>query len=314
MPSQILQEGQGIAVLNPYFYTADLYTKLVGPAVPYQGNLGDWAAFVPGWDRAYDTVNGMTLTTRMPWTAIPGEQRDVLDYLPTGGGGVSAAIDFRTPTSKLMDRFSSRKKVAVAAKAQVQSLAISVGATTAGNVPVTLNGVIVNVPVLAADTPTVVSTKIRAAVYAGWTTGGTGTTITFTATDTLVKLAASFDGGTTGVVGAMSTTVPATGAYTTGHYDRTIRPRMMLGWEGMIAGGTLYPVDTMVRGFIFSAQKTDDAVMNARFTGADGAIHMVAALEATVSQVTDAMLLGTGIARTELDPSGKYTDFEIPMP
>ena len=57
-------------------------------------------------------------------------------------------------------------------------------ATADGNIGIYLNAVTVNVPVLAGDTAAQVATKLRAATYTGWTTGGSGTTVTWTATST----------------------------------------------------------------------------------------------------------------------------------
>lgn len=92
-------------------------------------------------------------------------------------------------------------------KAEIASLDVSAAATAAGNVIVTLDGVATNVAVLLADTATVVATKIRAAVFTGWTTGGTGITVTFTANTIGVKTDAVYSAGTAGATGTMTTTV-----------------------------------------------------------------------------------------------------------
>lgn len=92
-------------------------------------------------------------------------------------------------------------------KAEIASLDISGAVSTAGNVTVTLDGVAVTVAVLLADTATVVATKIRGTAFAGWTTGGTGINVTFTANAIGVKTDAVYSAGTTGATGTMSTTV-----------------------------------------------------------------------------------------------------------
>jgi hypothetical protein len=95
----------------------------------------------------------------------------------------------------------------VAGVAEVASLAVTAFPTTLGNVTVTLNGTGFPVavdPAVQTDT-TLTATAIRSATYAGWTTGGAGTTVTFTSTTTGTKTDATFTGGTTGVTGTMTT-------------------------------------------------------------------------------------------------------------
>jgi hypothetical protein len=91
--------------------------------------------------------------------------------------------------------------------AEVASLSISGSVTTAGNVTITLNGVATNIAVALSDTPTQVSTKIRAGVFTGWTTGGTGTTVTFTSNTIGTKTDAVYSEGTTGATGVMTTPI-----------------------------------------------------------------------------------------------------------
>jgi hypothetical protein len=70
----------------------------------------------------------------------------------------------------------------VAGVAEVASLNVTAAPSSIGNVIVTLNGVANNVAVDPATQvdATTTATAIRAATYAGWTTGGAGTTVTFT--------------------------------------------------------------------------------------------------------------------------------------
>jgi len=64
---------------------------------------------------------------------------------------------------------------------EVVSLKITTAATTNGNVTVYLDESNTNVSLSNGDTPTTVAAKIRGATFPGWTTGGTGDTVTFTA-------------------------------------------------------------------------------------------------------------------------------------
>jgi len=101
---------------------------------------------------------------------------------------------------------------------EVDTLTVAAIPTTAGNVTVTLNGVAVNIAVdPATDTTTsAVATKIRNTVFSGWSTGGTGATITFTATAAGTKNAPSYNAGTTGATGTM--TVTTTGVNADGNW------------------------------------------------------------------------------------------------
>lgn len=91
--------------------------------------------------------------------------------------------------------------------AEVASLTVTAGATTAGNATVTLNGVATTVALTTTEsTATLVAAKIRSTVFTGWTTGGTGANVTFTATTKGSKTDAIYAAGTTGAAGTMTTT------------------------------------------------------------------------------------------------------------
>lgn len=89
---------------------------------------------------------------------------------------------------------------------EVASLSVSGSATASGNVTVTLDGVAKTIAITNGDTATNVATAIRNTAFAGWTTGGTTTTVTFTATVKGAKTDATYSAGTTGATGTMTTT------------------------------------------------------------------------------------------------------------
>lgn len=91
---------------------------------------------------------------------------------------------------------------------EVNTIAVTAVPTADGNVTINLDGVAFTVAVATTDnTTTLVATKIRAATYAGWTTGGSGASVTFTSTTTGEKVTATFNGGTTGVTATVTKTV-----------------------------------------------------------------------------------------------------------
>ena len=98
-----------------------------------------------------------------------------------------------------------------AAQAEVASLVLTGNVSTTGNFVITLDGVAVNVAVVDTDTAAQAATKVRNETYTGWTTGGSGTTITFTSDTTGERIDAIFSAGTTaGTTGVMTTTTQGT--------------------------------------------------------------------------------------------------------
>lgn len=91
---------------------------------------------------------------------------------------------------------------------EVDTLTVTATPTVAGNVTISLNGVNVTVALdPATDTTTAaVATKIRNAVYSGWTTGGTGSTVTFTKTTSGTNAAPTFSAGSTGATASIVAT------------------------------------------------------------------------------------------------------------
>lgn len=97
---------------------------------------------------------------------------------------------------------------------ETASLTSSAGCSVNGNVTVTLDGVAKTVALTTTqNTATLVATAIRAASYPGWTTGGSGTTVTFTSTTSGVKTDAVYAAGSTGATGTMTTTTQGVDKY-----------------------------------------------------------------------------------------------------
>ncbi len=95
------------------------------------------------------------------------------------------------------------------AVAEIVTMTVTAGATAGGNVTTTLPSLTgVTTAVLITDTtPTLVGTQIRASTFTGWTTGGTGATVTFTKNVAgAVSGVPTFDGGDTGVTTTVTVT------------------------------------------------------------------------------------------------------------
>jgi len=90
-------------------------------------------------------------------------------------------------------------------EAEVASLNITSGCMASGSVMISLDRMITMVPLTTADnTPTAVAGKIRNAVYSGWTTGGTGATVTFTCNTVGTKVDPLYSPVFTGASGVMT--------------------------------------------------------------------------------------------------------------
>jgi hypothetical protein len=115
--------------------------------------------------------------------------------------------------------------VDTAAVAEIVTLAVTAACSSNGNVGVTLPALtIVNIAVTTADnTPTAVATAVRAGTFTGWTTGGTGTSVTFTK-----NVAGAVTGSpvltpnATGVTGTITISTPGADAYN-GHVSFDFR-------------------------------------------------------------------------------------------
>jgi len=90
---------------------------------------------------------------------------------------------------------------------EIDRIEFTAGASSDGNITITLNGQNFNVAVLASEnTATAIATKVRNATFNGWTTGGSGAIVTFTRNKKGVCAAPTFNGGTTGVTATVTRT------------------------------------------------------------------------------------------------------------
>jgi hypothetical protein len=182
---------------------------------------------------------------------------------------------------------------------EVNSLTISNPCTTNGNVTITLDGVAKTVALTTSqNTATLVATAIRAASFPGWTTGGSGATVTFTATVTTVgnRTNGAYSAGSTGATGTMTTPTTGVAASPDTHYICVKLGDDTYGWR---------PVH--------------DTVINVRDYGAkaDGSVDDTVAIRRAVNALKfDTVQLGGYIRNRRLYfPAGIYkiTD-EIILP
>jgi len=93
---------------------------------------------------------------------------------------------------------------------ETASLTVTAACSTSGNVTVTLNEVDETVAIVGTDDINGVATKIRAASFSGWTTGGADAVVTFTCDTSGNKTDATYAEGSTGATGTMTTSQQGT--------------------------------------------------------------------------------------------------------
>lgn len=307
MPPLTTPRGRQPAILDPTIWWAPLQTKLPARALPFGA---PW----PAWNLIYDTANGAAFTIRNPQVAISGDKRGRLRSAPGEDFGVALGLDNRTPTEEFMDLVSNLASSVLATQNYVASLRITTGNTAASTVTVNVNlsnalGVLVAFPVVIPANASAIAAAdaIRAATFAGYTTGGApGTdTVTFTSTTTGTRTEATFT--TAGsVVGQMGTAQVYSPETTVKTFDRSRLSRFMVGLEGVVEAGTWRDVDTMVRAVVYWAEDTANAEHIWRSAGADSIFHAATTLEALPSTITPAMVQGTGYRVEDLDKDGRF--------
>ncbi len=118
-------------------------------------------------------------------------------------------------TKKYMSTYEGSIFDVTAPATEVDTLTVTAACSTSGNVTITLDQFsIFTVAVLDTDDDTTkVATKIRAAIYTGWTTSGAGAVVIFTCNVTGAKTTAIFAAGTTGVTATVVKTTTGAGGY-----------------------------------------------------------------------------------------------------
>lgn len=125
---------------------------------------------------------------------------------------------------------------------EVANLTITAVPTMAGNITIILDGVAHNIAVDPATDTTIdaIATKIRNTAFSGWATGGTGSTVTFTANVVGAKTDSTFaDTGSTGVTGTITTTTQGVDADTVNTVATKIRNTMFAEWATGGDGATV---------------------------------------------------------------------------
>lgn len=331
-----LTPGNDIVVLKPNLWWAPLYTKIPKAGLPLNQ---DWATLVdPLWVKIKDTINGIQVTNRAPIIPIVSEERDRIGSVRGGGGGggrggggaaaaagAGTAIAFQalTFTEAFWLKANYMTKATAAAAAEVVSMTFLTAATANGNLDIGLGATdgltTTHTPVAVTSatqsTAILVATAVRGTSFTGWTTGGTGATVTFTSTATGPRGPHSFGAAGTGVtVGASDPSVTTAGHYAlnASYIDQDADHSVMVGFEGRAKAGSIFSQDTIIRGFGYRCENTQNGIDVWRRTGADAVIKPNLVLEcipADTATLAGTMTTGTGVTATLIDPDGKFNYF-----
>jgi hypothetical protein len=181
-------------------------------------------------------TNGVSYGVKYKVTGEEVDVAEVVTLVATGAPTVDGNVTVTLPSL-------SGVTVAVigVAVAEVVELEVTAEPTADGNVTITLPSLAgVAVAVLDVDLINDVATKIRAATFTGWTTGGSGAIVTFTKNVAgAVSGTPTFSGGTTGVTATISITTVGVTADTTTTMATKIRAATFTGWTTGGSGTTV---------------------------------------------------------------------------
>lgn len=294
--------GDTYTIFKPRIFIAE---RTVG-SFPAMG-LPLGGAWPDGWFQVKHTEEGVSISSTVDKEDIESDEADQpLGVVPTGSQ-INISWTTVAPTLQLVDFLGNMKKTSVAGQAEVASLTISSAPTTAGNVIVTLDGTSTSIAVATTDTADGVATKIRGTAFAGWTTGGTGATVTFTADTVGNKGDAAYDANGTGTTGTMTT--PTQGYNTYEKHNVVLEgTRFMVGIEGEYGSGGLTDNGGFIRAFAYNVEQTEDFEMRLSRKGSDAAFRPAAAVRCLPGKPTAAQLDGTGI----VDPDDAFDLIVVP--
>lgn len=310
----VLKPGETFVIIPSKLRWAPRFTKLPTMAT----RIGDpWPL---GWVDILDTVNGIAVTHRAPKGAVNSEERKRIGSHPNQGGGTAIAFQALTYDDKFWNASNNLSQVAIPGQASKYQLAITSGATAAGNVSVVLDGIIFLIPIAATDTtPALVAAKIAAVAYAGWGavlgTGADTNKITFTSSTTGPRRGAFSYAPAAGMgaAGTLTHTQLGHASYNSRYVDEDADHNIMIGFEGRVVAGSIFPVDTMIRGLGYNAENTQNGAGVFRHSGADSLQRPNLVMEALPEQLQPEQLELTGITPAALDPERKFNYFDQPI-
>lgn len=314
--------NRSVTFTEPRTWLAPKGTEVPALDLPLDGDWNrDIDDLVNRWF-VYDAyVNGVTRTYNNPKEDFNTSDLGTILRRPNGQDSVSVASQTRRPSQRFLKWMNGLAAAAKAATTAIFTFTVAGTPSGNGNIIVTLGGVEYTVPIVSATQTSAAlvaaelgdSTNYTPALT-GWTVGAVGTLVTFTASTAGAKQPTDVD--TSGVPGLTAGTLAAP---TRGHDDVEafwLDPfednDFMLGLEGWAV-----PSDDpdaparLMRWIGFNVSQAGNVANRDDWSGNDGNIQPVLALECQPISIPDEQIAGTGITRAILDPKGRETMWVI---
>jgi hypothetical protein len=309
--------AKGLAYWAPAFDANATTTKWPSLSAGY-GDDAAWTA--AGFSRIMDTVNGIGLTFRNPRVAVNSEERGRLGQVAGGDEGVTIGMQLVSIEMPLLEKLSALVKATQTATTHVETLTLSAGLASNVQQSVTLNGVTyttTGATSASQGTSANLATYMRTAANytpaipstgaTGWTIGGTGNDVVFTAASSGAR------GGTYtfapggGAAGTLTATTVGYGSTDFYHLDKNANMSFAIGIEGIAPAGTLYATRRYIRGIAYHVEQTANVEHRMAHTAIDAVFRPNATLECQPAvEIPSTTLTGTGVSATSLDPNRRF--------
>ena len=307
--------GEVITILEPkIWFSPDVGSQVLPDLI----DLPYGEPWPTGWQRIPFTVNGAQWTFVNPKQDIPSDEVGILDTVPSGADTVNVTLQSRTPTMELIQKIAGMFKQTAAARAHVETLTITSTATGGGNIIISLPGGPANVSTVvgASNTPTQTGDAVRAnsASFTGWTVGGTGGTVTFTATvagyrsgDASVSITAA----TQTAAFSVNPTTQGRSAYERFTLDPSVDNAFLLGMDGHFPANSIRAQAGKARMIAYKVEQTDNPQLHFRTRGNDALLQPVMTARCLNSTVQSAQVAGLTFGTPDLDKNGRIDLFII---
>jgi hypothetical protein len=318
MPAgQTFLVAKGLAYWAPAFDAAGSTTKWPALNAPY-GNDAAWQA--AGFSRIMDTVNGIGLTFRNPRVAVNSEERGRLGQVAGGDEGVTIGMQLVSIEMPLLEKLSALVKATQSGTTHTETFTVTAGLATNASPTVTLNGTtytLTGATSAAQGTTAALATFMRTASNytpaipntgaSGWTIGGTGNDVIFTAA-TAGARGGTYAFGTAGSATATRvSTVVGYGSTDFFHLDKNADMKFAIGIEGVAPAGTLYSTRRYIRGVAYHVEQTANVEHRMAHTAIDAVFRPNATLECQPAvEIPSTSLTNTGVSATSLDPNRRF--------
>lgn len=257
-------EGTRETILYPDFWiTTDLAAEL--PDASAGRHKPDTNPMPTGWRHFDNHAKNVDLDYQNPMVKIQTKDKGLLGFVPGGEEQIDVSVATHAPTFQDLLFTTGMRSAMAAAIAQIQTLTITTGNSGGSSETVNVSldsgtGELTVFPVvIAAGTDaSAAAAAIRATSFTGFTVGGTGAAVIFTATTAGPRLPGAFQGAGS-VAGTMAAPSPAgRGQIDAAYQDPTYRHFFMICVEGLSPEGGLFDKDKLARALFFKVTPAEE--------------------------------------------------------